>query len=101
MAGDTSFPAFYLRFPGRRRSILDIVARALPSLGHMPLVSIVQAPRDAATTRRLVTAITESVAEICRVPPERVLVHLQDVDGEHWAEGGVLAGDRKKAAAAK
>lgn len=60
----------------------------------MPFVSIVQSKRDPTATRRLITAITDSFVEICGVRPEKVAIHIQEVDGEHWAEAGVLVADR-------
>nr|AFV52125.1 4-oxalocrotonate tatuomerase [Streptoalloteichus sp. ATCC 53650] len=60
----------------------------------MPIVTIVQAPRDIAEKRRLVSGITRVFAEVGAVPADKVHIVFQDADGEHYAVTGKLVADR-------
>jgi 4-oxalocrotonate tautomerase family enzyme len=59
----------------------------------MPVVTIQQAPRDLASKRRLVAAVTEAVVRIYAVRPDQVTVFLHEVDSASWGRGGTLAVD--------
>lgn len=59
----------------------------------MPIVTIQQFPRDLAQKRELARRITEAFEEVYGARPESVQVFFQEVDGEHWARGGVMGCD--------
>lgn len=59
----------------------------------MPIVTVLQSPREMERKRKLVAAITQAVVDAYEVPPEHVQVFIQEVDHENWAKGGKLAVD--------
>jgi 4-oxalocrotonate tautomerase len=59
----------------------------------VPIVSVLQGPRDVAPKRELVTRITQAFVDAYGVPPETVQVWIQDVPTDSWAVGGKLRAD--------
>ena len=59
----------------------------------MPIVTVLQSPRDLERKRRLVAGITEAFIEAYEVGPEHVQVYIHEVDDENWAKAGKLAAD--------
>ena len=60
----------------------------------MPIVTVLQSPRDLERKRRLVAGITEAFIEAYDVSPEHVQVYIHEVSDENWAKAGKLAVDR-------
>lgn len=60
----------------------------------MPVVTVMQSPRDIGRKRRLVAGITKVFTEVYGVKPEQVSVYIQEVDDANWASAGRLAKDR-------
>ncbi len=60
----------------------------------VPIVTVLQSPRDLERKRRLVAGITEAFIEAYDVSPEHVQVYIHEVSDENWAKSGKLAVDR-------
>jgi 4-oxalocrotonate tautomerase len=43
----------------------------------------------------LAKEITEAVARIAKTSPDHTIVIFDDIDKSNWAEGGILASDKK------
>jgi len=62
----------------------------------MPIIRVEMWPgRTQAQKAELARVITEAVVTIAHTQPEAVIVVFQDVPRENWAQGGVLASERK------
>lgn len=59
----------------------------------MPVVTILQSPRDLARKRRLVAAVTAAFVEAYGVRPDQVSIFIHEVADENWARDGRLAAD--------
>ena len=60
----------------------------------MPIVRISMWPgRTKEQKAELAKAITESIADIAKAPPEATIIVFEDVAKDDWAEAGVLASD--------
>jgi 4-oxalocrotonate tautomerase len=59
----------------------------------MPIVTVLQGPRDVTLKRELVKNITEAVVESYDVGPETVQVWIHEVKPDSWGAGGKLVGD--------
>jgi 4-oxalocrotonate tautomerase len=60
----------------------------------MPIVTVLQSPRDLERKRALVAGITQAFVDAYEVSPEQVQVFITEVDHDNWAKGGKLATDR-------
>jgi 4-oxalocrotonate tautomerase len=60
----------------------------------VPIVTVLQSPRDLEHKRRLVAAITQAFIEAYEIQPEAVQVFIHEVGDENWAKAGKLAVDR-------
>jgi 4-oxalocrotonate tautomerase len=60
----------------------------------VPIVTVLQSPRDLERKRRLVAGITQAFIDAYEVSPEHVQVYIHEVDDENWAKAGKLAVDR-------
>lgn len=60
----------------------------------MPIVTVLQSPRDVECKRVLVAGITQAFVDAYGVTPDQVQVFIQEVDHQNWAKGGTLALDR-------
>ncbi len=62
----------------------------------MPIVRIEMWPgRTHAQKAELAKAITEAMVNIAKTTPDQTIIVFEDVPRENWAQGGVLASDRK------
>ena len=59
----------------------------------MPIVTVQQFPRNLEQKRELARRITEAFEEVYGARADSVQVFFQEVDGEHWARGGVMGCD--------
>ncbi len=59
----------------------------------MPIVSVLQGPREVAPKRELVAGITQVFVDAYGVPPESVSVWIHDVPADSWGVAGKLAAD--------
>ena len=59
----------------------------------MPVVSVLQGPRDAEHKRQLVSAITRAFVDAYEIPPEAVQVWIQEVPTDSWGIAGKLTAD--------
>jgi len=59
----------------------------------MPVITVLQGPRDAALKRSLVKKLTDAMVESYAIPPEAVQVWIQEVPTDSWGISGKLAGD--------
>jgi 4-oxalocrotonate tautomerase len=59
----------------------------------VPIVSVLQGPRDVAPKRELVARITQAFVDAYGVPPETVQVWIQDVPTDSWGVAGKLRAD--------
>ena len=59
----------------------------------MPIVTVLQSPRDLERKRRLVAGITQAFVDAYEVRPEHVQVFIHEVGHENWAKAGKLASD--------
>lgn len=63
----------------------------------MPSVTIQQSPGRSKEQRQLlIKRITEAFEEAYGVKPELVTVFFQDIDDEHWGNGGKLQCDKSR-----
>jgi 4-oxalocrotonate tautomerase len=60
----------------------------------VPIVTVLQSPRDLERKRALVAGITQAFIDAYEVSPEHVQVYIHEVDDENWAKAGKLAVDR-------
>jgi 4-oxalocrotonate tautomerase len=60
----------------------------------VPVVTIQQSPRDPEQKQRLVAGITEAFVLAYGVPPEQVLVFINEVDDDNWGKAGTIASKR-------
>jgi 4-oxalocrotonate tautomerase len=60
----------------------------------VPIVTVLQSPRDIDRKRRLVAGITQAFIDAYEVSPEHVQVYIHEIDDENWAKSGKLAADR-------
>lgn len=62
----------------------------------MPIVRIEMWPgRTHAQKAELAKAITEAMVDIAKTTPDQTIIVFEDVPRENWAQGGVLASDKK------
>ncbi|MBI4198953.1 MAG: tautomerase family protein [Chloroflexi bacterium] len=62
----------------------------------MPIVRVELWPgRTHAQKAELARAITDAVVTIAHTTPEATIVIFEDVPKENWAQGGVLASDKR------
>ncbi len=62
----------------------------------MPIVRIEMWPgRTHAQKAELAKAITEAMVNIAKTTPDQTIIVFEDVPRENWAQGGVLASDKK------
>ena len=59
----------------------------------MPVVSVLQSPRNAELKRELVSGITRAFVEAYEIPPEVVQVWIQEVPTDSWGTAGKLTAD--------
>ncbi|WP_018684475.1 4-oxalocrotonate tautomerase DmpI [Actinokineospora enzanensis] len=62
----------------------------------MPVVTVLQGPRDIELKRELVGKITDAFVEAYGVPAETVQVWITEVPAESWAASGKLIADTAK-----
>jgi 4-oxalocrotonate tautomerase len=60
----------------------------------MPVVSVLQGPRNADEKRALVAGITAAFSDAYGLPAETVQVWFQEFPAESWAQGGKLRADQ-------
>lgn len=60
----------------------------------VPIVTVLQSPRDIQRKRALVAAITQAFVDAYEISPDQVQVFIQEVGHDNWAKGGKLATDR-------
>ncbi len=60
----------------------------------MPVVTVLQGPRDSDQKRQLVSGITAAFADAYDLPAETVQVWIHDVPTDSWGQGGKLTADR-------
>ncbi|MET9496567.1 4-oxalocrotonate tautomerase family protein [Streptomyces sp. NPDC006552] len=59
----------------------------------MPVVTVLQGPKDVELKRDLIARITDSFVESYKCPPEAVQVWFSDVPTDSWGVAGKLVGD--------
>jgi 4-oxalocrotonate tautomerase len=59
----------------------------------VPIVSVLQGPREVAPKRELVARITQAFVDAYDIPPETVQVWIQDVPTDSWGVAGKLRAD--------
>jgi 4-oxalocrotonate tautomerase len=59
----------------------------------VPIVSVLQGPREVAPKRELVAGITQVFVDAYGLPPETVQVWIQEVPTDSWAVAGKLTAD--------
>ncbi|MBN9620528.1 MAG: 4-oxalocrotonate tautomerase family protein [Actinobacteria bacterium] len=59
----------------------------------MPIVTVLQGPRDVELKRRLVRSVTDAFVDSLGVPAESVQVWIQETPPENWGHGGRLTAD--------
>ncbi len=62
----------------------------------MPIVTVLQGPRDVEPKRELVQKITEAFVESYGLPAETVQVWITEVPAESWSVAGKLIADTPK-----
>ena len=66
----------------------------------MPVVTLkISKGRSLEQKRAAVRAVTDALATTLEVPPDWVIVFIEEFDAEEWAIGGRLDVDRKPAGA--
>ena len=61
----------------------------------MPFVTVKMLDgRTPEQKRRLVSAITDAVVEICGAKPEGTMVVIEVIARDHWSRGGAMISDR-------
>ncbi|MEU1880137.1 4-oxalocrotonate tautomerase DmpI [Streptosporangium sp. NPDC020072] len=61
----------------------------------MPVVTVLQGPRDIEPKRELVRRITDAFVESYGLPPETVQVWITEVPADSWGVAGTLVVDNK------
>ena len=59
----------------------------------MPIVTVLQGPRDVELKRDLVARVTEAFVEAYKIPAETVQVWIQETAPESWGAAGKLVAD--------
>ncbi|WP_312897515.1 4-oxalocrotonate tautomerase DmpI [Kitasatospora kifunensis] len=59
----------------------------------MPVVTVLQGPRDIEKKRDLVARITDAFVEAYELPAETVQVWIQETPAESWSAAGKLIAD--------
>lgn len=59
----------------------------------MPVVTVLQGPRDVDLKRKLVSSITDAFVDSYGIPASTVQVWIQDTPTDSWGVAGKLAGD--------
>jgi 4-oxalocrotonate tautomerase len=67
--------------------------RAAPIVAGMPIVTILQGPRDAEVKRELLKRITDSFVDVYAIPAEAVQLWFQDTPPDSWGTGHRLQAD--------
>ncbi len=60
----------------------------------MPIVTVLQGPRDIELKRDLVARITDAFVEAYRIPAEAVQVWIHEVPADSWGAAGKLVADK-------
>ncbi|MEV6929050.1 4-oxalocrotonate tautomerase DmpI [Dactylosporangium sp. NPDC051485] len=60
----------------------------------MPIVTVLQGPRDVELKRDLVRRITDAFVDAYKVPAETVQVWIQETPPESWSLAGTLIADK-------
>jgi 4-oxalocrotonate tautomerase len=59
----------------------------------MPIVTVLQGPRDIELKRKLVRSVTDAFVDSLGVPAESVQVWIQETAPESWGVAGKLTAD--------
>ena len=59
----------------------------------MPIVTVLQGPRDVEKKRALVRGVTDAFVEALGIPAEAVQVWIQETPPDSWGAAGKLAAD--------
>jgi 4-oxalocrotonate tautomerase len=59
----------------------------------MPIVTVLQGPRDVELKRKLVRSVTDAFVDSLGVPAESVQVWIQETPPQSWGHAGKLASD--------
>jgi 4-oxalocrotonate tautomerase len=62
----------------------------------VPIVTVLQGPRDVALKRDLVRKITDAFVDAYGLPPETVQVWITEVPTDSWGTAGTLTADATK-----
>ncbi|WP_328322403.1 4-oxalocrotonate tautomerase DmpI [Streptomyces sp. NBC_00388] len=62
----------------------------------MPVVTVLQGPRDVEQKRELVTRITDAFVDAYKIPAEAVQVWVTEVPTDSWGTAGKLTADSAK-----
>ncbi|WP_426503834.1 4-oxalocrotonate tautomerase DmpI [Dactylosporangium sp. McL0621] len=60
----------------------------------MPIVTVLQGPRDVELKRDLVRRITDAFVDAYKIPAETVQVWIQETPPQSWAAAGKLVADQ-------
>jgi 4-oxalocrotonate tautomerase len=61
----------------------------------MPIVTVLQGPRDTELKRDLVARITDAFVDAYKIPADTVQVWIQETPPESWSVSGKLVADGK------
>lgn len=67
--------------------------RMAPIVAGMPIVTILQGPRDAQVKRELLKKITDSFVDVYAIPADAVQVWFQDTPPDSFGTGHKLQAD--------
>jgi 4-oxalocrotonate tautomerase len=67
--------------------------RPAPIVGGMPIVTILQGPRDADVKRELLKKSSDSFVDVYAIPAKAVQVWFQDTPPDSWGTGHKLQTD--------
>ena len=59
----------------------------------MPIITVLQGPRDLDAKRALVSSLTEAMVAAYDLPPEAIQVWIQETPPESWGQAGRLRAD--------
>jgi 4-oxalocrotonate tautomerase len=59
----------------------------------MPIVTVLQGPRDISLKRELVKNVTDAFVDSLGIPAEAVQVWIQETSPENWGSAGKLTAD--------
>ncbi len=59
----------------------------------MPIVTVLQGPRDVSLKRDLVKNLTSAMVDTYEIPPESIQVWIQEVPTDSWGIAGKLTAD--------